>query len=141
MLDAQNTLYPPLAPWLRGVLLFTAVLDTIIGLIFIFAPELDFDLWPNDIGPVLSRFIGGIILANGVGSYVASRSRTWEGARALFTVGLVYGIVVLLATLYHLLFKDADGVFWTYVIVDAVFVGPIAYVMWKQEQAGTLDAN
>jgi hypothetical protein len=105
------------------------------GLMFLFAPELGFTLWPTPIAPVLSRFIGSIIVANGVGAWLVVRDGTWEGARVLFAVALVYGVVVLVALLYHLLVVgDRALFFWIYAVVDAIFLGPIAYIYWKYER-------
>jgi hypothetical protein len=47
---------------------------------FLFAPELGFTLWPTPVAPVLSRFIGSIIVANGVGAWLGVRAGTWEEA-------------------------------------------------------------
>ena len=124
----------PLSHGLRAVLYFTAALDGVIGLLFLFGPELDVTLWPSAISPVLMRFIGGIILANAAGSWIAARQGTWDGARALFGIALVYGVIVFGALLYHLLLKDADGRFWIYAAVDGLFLGPIAYVVWQHER-------
>ena len=84
---------------------------------------------------MLSRFIGSIIVANGVGAWLVVRQGTWEGARVLFAVALVYGIVVLVALLYHLLLGDAAAFFWIYATVDAIFLGPIAYIFWRYERS------
>ena len=88
-------------------------------------------LGPTPIAPVLSRFIGSIIVANGVGAWLVA----WEGARVLFAVALVYGVVVLIALLYHLLVVgDRALFFWIYAFVNAIFLGPIAYIYWKYER-------
>lgn len=123
-----------LGPSLRRAVLITAAIDIVIGLVFLVGPELGFDLWPTPVPPLLSRFIGSIVLANGVGAIVVARQGTWEGARALFAVALVYGVGVFVAVLYHLLAKDADPVFWWYVVVDGLFLGPIGYVFWRYDQ-------
>jgi hypothetical protein len=113
----------------------TAVIDLVIGLAFLFAPELGINLWPTPISPVLTRFIGGIIVANGVGAWMAARQNTWEGARVLFTVALVYGIVILVALPYHLLVGNAPSVLWIYWVVDVIFLVPIGYTYWVNERA------
>ena len=79
----------PLSTGLQTAVRVTAIIDLIIGLLFLFAPELGFTLWPTPIAPVLSRFIGSIIVANGVGAWLVVRQGTWEGARVLFAVALV----------------------------------------------------
>jgi hypothetical protein len=125
----------PLSAALRAAVGVTAAIDLLIGLAFLFAPALGFTLWPIPIAPVLSRFIGSIIVANGVGAWLVVRQGTWEGARVLFAVALVYGLVVLVALLYHLLLGDAAAFFWIYATVDAIFLGPIAYIFWRYERS------
>jgi hypothetical protein len=124
----------PLSLGLRTAVAATAAIDLAIGLAFLAAPELGLTLWPTPISPVLSRFIGSIVLANGVGAWLAARQGTWEGARVLFAVALVYGGVVLLALLYHLVAGSAAPVFWVYAAVDALFLGPIVYIFWAYER-------
>jgi hypothetical protein len=80
------------------------------------------------------RFIGAIVLGNGFGALLVARQGTWEGARALFTVALVYGMAVFFGLLYHLLRNDANQVFWGYVIVDAIFLLPILYIFYTHER-------
>ena len=125
----------PLSAALQAMVGITAAIDLLIGLAFLFAPELGFTLWPTPIAPVLSRFIESIIVANGVGAWLVVRQGTWEGARVLFAVALVYGIIVLVALLYHLLLGDAAAFFWIYATVDAIFLGPIAYIFWRYERS------
>ena len=125
-----------LSAGLQTAVTVTAIIDLIIGLMFLFAPELGFTLWPTPIAPVLSRFIGSIIVANGVGAWLVVRDGTWEGARVLFAVALGYGVVVLVALLYHLLLVgDRALFFWIYAVVDAILFGPIAYIYWKYERS------
>jgi hypothetical protein len=135
---SESTEHPtrkPLSAGLRLAVAVAATIDLIIGLAFLFAPELGFTLWPTPIAPVLSRFIGSIIVANGVGAWMIVRDATWEGARVLFAVALVYGVVVLVALLYHLLLGDAAPFFWIYAAVDAMFLGPIGYIYWRYEHS------
>ena len=124
-----------LSATLRSAVYVTAVIDLVIGLLFLFGPESGVLLWPTPIAPVLTRFIGGIVIANGVAAWVVARQNTWEGARALFTVAIVYGVVVLVALLYHLLLKNADPVFWIYCAVDGIFLVPIIYTYYLYERA------
>ena len=120
---------------MRAAVVVTAVIDLAIGLAFLFAPEFRLNLWPTPVSPVLSRFIGAIIVANGVGAWVVAQRGTWAGARALFTVALVYGLVILVALLYHLLLGGAPAFFWMYAAVDAIFLIPIAYIFWTYERS------
>ena len=122
---------------LRIAVAVTAVIDLAIGLAFLFGPELTRSgvvLWPSDVSPILMRFIGSIVFANGVGAALIVQQGTWEGARVLFTVAWVYGVVILFALLYHLLVAGAPSLFWGYVIVDAIFLAPILYIYWTYER-------
>src|SRR5688572_18778016 len=77
----------------RWTLLGATVLNGVIGLLFLLGPELRLTPWPSPISPVLTRFIGAIILGNAIGAAVATRQGTWEGARVLFYVAAVYGLL------------------------------------------------
>jgi hypothetical protein len=125
----------PLSARLRQILMMTAGINLIVGLAFLLAPETGWTPWPTPISPVLVRFIGAIIIGNGVGSLVAARQGTWEGARVLFTVALVYGAVVLVAVPIQMLLDESHSSVWIYVAVDALFLGPIAYVFWSYERS------
>ncbi len=132
-----NITTPRLSARLRLAVAVTAAIDLAIGLAFLLGPELNITLWPTPISPVLMRFIGSIILANGVGASIVARQGTWESGRALFAVALTYGIVVLPALLYHLVLRDAPRSLWLYVVLDALFIGPIAYIYWQFERGAT----
>lgn len=125
----------PLSSRLKQILMATAGINLIVGLAFLLAPETGWTPWPTPISPVLTRFIGAIIIANGVGTVVAIRQGTWEGARVLFTVALVYGAVVLVAVPIQMLLGESHGSVWVYIAADALFLGPIAYVFWSYERA------
>jgi len=120
---------------LRRVLALAALIDVILGALFLLGPEIGLSLWPAQISPLLSRFIGAIVVASGVGVLVAARQGTWQSARALFYVGLVYDLLTLVALLYHLFFMGAPSVFWVYAALDAIYLVPIAYVIWTYERA------
>jgi hypothetical protein len=123
-----------LSPGLRRVLAGTAVIDLVIAMLFMLDPELDTAPWPTEIAPTLVRFIGAILLGNAAGALVVARQGTWEGARALFTVALVYGVVALIAVPAQLALVGGPSSLWIYVVVVAIFVVPIAGIMWTYER-------
>src|SRR5690349_12964121 len=120
----------PLKIWtpLRAVVGLAAVINLVVGLLFIIGPELGFTLWPSPVGSSISRFIGAIIFANGIGSAVVTWNGTWENARVLFMVALLYGVIVLLALPFDLVIYQKDTVLWGYVLVDALFLLPIGLI-------------
>jgi len=74
------------------------------------------------------------VFANGVGAAMVAQRGTWEGARVLFMVALVYGAIILVALLYHLIFLGAPALFWIYAGLDAFFLGPIGYIFWEHDR-------
>ena len=120
---------------LRAAITIAALSNLLIGLAFLFGPELNLNLWPTPVGVELKRFIGSIILANAVGAAMIVRRGTWENARVLMMVALIYGVAVLVMLLYDLLRGVADPFFWLYIAVDAIFLVPVAYVYWMYERA------
>ena len=123
-------------PVLRIAIGVTAAIDLLVGLAWLLGPELGVTLWPTPIPGALMRFIGAIVLAHGVGALMIVARPTWENARVLFAVALVYGILVLIGLLYQLLVLGAAPIFWFYVIVDAIFLVPICSIFWIYERAG-----
>jgi hypothetical protein len=120
---------------LRAAIAVAALSNVLIGLAFLFGPELNLNLWPSPVGVELKRFIGSIIVANGIGAAMVVRRGTWENARVLMMVALIYGVAVLVMLLYDLVQGIADPFFWIYITVDAIFLVPVAYVYWLYERA------
>ena len=105
------------------VLSFLAGLfNLVVGLGFFFLPELHPPLWPTSIPPILDRFIGAIILGNAAGAFWLSTEREWARVRPLAIVAVVYGTLVAVALLYHLLWLGASNTFWIYFSFDVPFL-------------------
>ena len=106
----------------RGLALFAGIFNLVVGLAFFFLPELSIPIWPTRISPLLDRFIGAIIIGNGVGAIWLSTQREWARVRPLAIVAVVYGTLVALALLYHLMLLNAAKVFWLYFLFDVPFL-------------------
>lgn len=106
----------------RGLALFAGIVNLVVGFLFFFLPELHLPLWPVSISAVLTRFIGAIIIGNGVGAIWLSTEREWARVRPLALVAAVYGTLVALALLYHLLWLNAPATFWLYFLFDVPFL-------------------
>ena len=132
----MNTKVLMLAPLLRITIAVAAVLNLLIGLLFLFGPELKFILWPSPIPREMMRFIGSIVLANGIGAAMIVRRPTWENARVLIAVALVYGSLIFLSLIVDLLAAGAPPVFWIYLMINTFFLIPAAYFFWKYDQSG-----
>lgn len=123
-----------LSPGLRRVMWGTAAINLVVGTLFLLDPELDSAPWPSEIAPVLVRFVGAIILGNAAGAAVVAKLGTWEGARALFAVAFVYGLVALVGVTAQLAFVGGPESLWVYVAVVAIFLGPIAAIILSYER-------
>jgi hypothetical protein len=108
----------------RALALIAGVFNAVIGFIFFFLPELPElqAVWPVAISPVLDRFIGAIILGNAVAAIWLSAEQEWARVRPLALVAAVYGTLVALALLYHLLWLKASSFFWLYFLFDVPFL-------------------
>lgn len=106
----------------RALALLAGLFNLIIGLGFFLLPELKLPLWPTDISPILDRFIGAIVLGNAAGAIWLSRQQHWAQVRPLAIVAAVYGTLVALALLYHLLALHAPSAFWLYFLFDVPFL-------------------
>jgi hypothetical protein len=110
------------SPIERVLALLAGVVNLIVGMGFFFLPELHFPLWPTSIPAILDRFIGAIIIGNGVGALWLSTEKEWARVRPLALVALVYGTLVAVALLYHLLWLNASATFWLYFLFDVPFL-------------------
>lgn len=110
------------SPLERVLALLAGIFNLIVGLGFFFLPELHFPLWPTSIPAILDRFIGAIIIGNGVGALWLSTEKEWARVRPLALVALVYGTLVAVALLYHLLWLNASPTFWLYFLFDVPFL-------------------
>jgi O-antigen/teichoic acid export membrane protein len=110
------------SPLERVLALLAGIVNLIVGLGFFFLPELQIPLWPTSIPAILARFIGAIIIGNGVGALWLSTEKEWARVRPLALVALVYGTLVAVALLYHLLRLNASSAFWIYFLFDVPFL-------------------
>lgn len=110
------------SPLERVFALLAGIVNLIVGMGFFFLPELQIPLWPTSIPFILDRFIGAIIIGNGVGAVWLSTEKEWARVRPLALVALVYGTLVAAALLYHLLWLNAASTFWIYFLFDVPFL-------------------
>jgi hypothetical protein len=119
---------------LKDTVIVAASINLVLGMLVFFAPELGLGFWPEKIPDVLARFAGAIITASGAGLFSAIKHDTWEGIRAFFVVGFVYGAMTLAALLYHLML-NAHPIFWLYAAINVAYLVPIAWIYLGQEHA------
>jgi O-antigen/teichoic acid export membrane protein len=115
-------MHPLTFSWPERILaLLAGIFNLLIGTAFFFLPELHLPIWPTSIPSILTRFIGAIVIANGIGALSLAREREWARVRPLALVAAVYGTLVALALLYHLLWLHASPTFWLYFFFDLPF--------------------
>jgi O-antigen/teichoic acid export membrane protein len=119
----------------RVLALLAGLCNLLVGLGFFFLPELHLPLWPTSIPDVLDRFIGAIILGNAVGACWLATEKEWARVRALALVATVYGTLVALALLYHLLWLHAAPAFWLYLAFDLPFL-LVYYALFLYHELG-----
>ena len=124
-----------LPSYVRSAYLSAALLNGVIGALFLLGPELRLTPWPSPVSPVLTRFIGAIILGNAVGAYLAVRQGTWEGARVLLYVAAVYGLLTLVFVPWAILTANVDQLLWVYVAIGAVAEVLVLLVLFRMETA------
>src|SRR5262245_33900936 len=108
----------PLKIWgpLRIGIGFAALINLTIGLLFLFGPEIGFTPWPSPVPSTISRFSGAIIFGSGIGSAMVTWNGNWEHARVLFSVALVYGVLILVLLPFDLVLYKKDTILWVYVL-------------------------
>lgn len=57
----------------------------------------------------------------------------WEHARVLFTVALLYGLIIMVTLPFDLLMYQKDLILWGYVAVTTIFIVPIVIIFAVQE--------
>jgi hypothetical protein len=128
----------PLSSGIKITLVLAATIDLVLGLLIFFTPELEVSVWITPIAPLLSRFVGAIVAASGVGIFIAIAWGTWEGVRAQFVAGFVYGAMVLMALLLALL-QGANPIFGVYAAINVGYLVPIALIFLAHERARKRD--
>lgn len=123
------------SPVERTFALLAGLSNLLVGLGFFFLPELHLPLWPTSIPDVLDRFIGAIILGNAAGAFWLATRKEWAQVRALALVATVYGTLVALALLYHLLWLHASPAFWIYLAFDLPFL-LVYYALFLYHELG-----
>jgi hypothetical protein len=107
--------------------------NLVVGLIFFFHLAGTFGLWPKatEPSPVLSHFIGAIVLGNAVEAFLLAREHEWVRVRPLVVVAVVYGALVGGGLLYDALQPYFSPFFWGYLAFDlgfeVVFVAIFVY--------------
>lgn len=120
---------------LELVLLVHFILGIIIGIIFLFIPEIYCDLVGYTITDKGSlRLIGAASLALGSGSFFAYRSKDWEKVKLVVLIELVWLIFANGAMLYWLIFESGPIMGWVIEVMFICFLVAFLYFYIQEEK-------
>jgi len=120
---------------LEIVFLVHFVLGLILGIIFLFIPEIYCDLvgFPiTDKG--LFRLIGAASLALGSGSFFAYRSKDWEKIKLVVLIELVWLVFANGAMIYWLIFESGPVMGWFIEVMFICFFVVFLYSYIQEEK-------
>jgi len=120
---------------LKVVFLVHFVLGIILGVVFLFIPE----IYCNLVGlPIIDkgpfRLIGAASLALGSGSFFAYRSKDWEKVKLIVLIELVWLIFANGAMLYWLIFESGPIMGWFIEVMFICFLAMFLYSYFQEER-------
>ena len=122
------------APQLRLTIAISAGLNLLIGLAFLFGPELGITLWPSPLLLNAMHFAGFIVLTNGIGAALIIWHSIWKHPRVLLAVAVVYSLAIFLGLFFNVFANGAPPVLWTYLAINTLLLIPAAYFLWRNER-------
>lgn len=135
-MNTSNTSYDRLLPFTRLVLIVSAVVQFvfgIVGLVFI-------DLWnglfwtaPLPTWPAEAMDFASLnYIATGIAALYALRRGTWESARTYFAFSFPYIVMSVLAALATAANPGVPMVMWLYVLLSILYLPAVIYV-WRSQ--------
>ncbi len=120
---ASRAVSVPFSRFERLLSFLAGLFNLVIGLIFFFHQAGNVGLWPRNTepSPVLSHFIGAIVLGNAVEAFLLAREHEWVRVRPLVVVAVVYGALVGVGLLYDAFQPSFNPFFWGYLVFDLAF--------------------
>jgi hypothetical protein len=123
---------PTLSPVLRGMTILEVLVVITAGVILYLLPTLAKTLWPWEITPFNTRFIGAIYIASLTLLIPLARSTRWSPARVIVPMIFVFTAWVFVVSLLHLpLFEFTKPGTWAWFILYALLPLNAGYHMWK----------
>jgi hypothetical protein len=113
----------PFSRFERALSFLAGAFNLVVGLIFFFHLAGALGLWPmnTEPSPVLSHFIGAIVLGNAIEAFLLVREHDWVRVRPLVVVAIVYGALVGAGLLYDAFQPYFNPFFWGYLAFDLGF--------------------
>jgi hypothetical protein len=128
----STTNNPTLSSLLRGMTIVEALVVISAGMILFFLPALAKTLWPWEITPFNTRFIGAIYLAALTLIIPLARSTRWSPARVIVPMILVFTAWVFVVSLLYLpTFNFTKPGTWAWFILYGILPLNAGYHLWK----------
>ncbi len=126
----------------RIVLLVSAVVQTVFGLVMFLLPDLaNVLLWSpplQSVPPLAVRYEGALYLACAIGALIAFVQNNWSGARVYLSIGGPYVLPSLILTLFAAFTPPGVHLFsWLYIVLAALYVPIVAWVWVRQSRRQT----
>lgn len=93
---------PKIAPFLRGFTLVEALVLVVAGFGLFLFPEILRPLWPWELAPFNTRFLGAIYLSAMVPVAIMYLSGRWSPARPVLWAIFTFTFIVLVVSLFHI---------------------------------------
>jgi hypothetical protein len=124
----------------RLLSLLAGAFNLVVGLLFFFHLAGTIGLWPKDTepSPVLSHFIGAIVLGNAIEAFLLAREHEWVRVRPLVVVAIVYGALVGTGLLYDAFQPYFNPFFWGYLAFDLGFEVVFVAIFLSHERLAPL---
>ena len=123
---------PTLSPLLRGMTILEALVVIGAGVMLFFLPTLAKMLWPWEITPFNTRFIGAIYIAALTLIIPLARSTRWSPARLILPMIFVFTAWVFIVSLLYLpRFDFGKPGTWAWFILYGILPLNAAYHLWK----------
>jgi hypothetical protein len=128
-----------LLPFTRLVLLISAVVQTVFGLVMLFLYDLfNRAFWTHPL-PVFSsvnaHYVGIIYLGTAIAAAFALYQNTWTGARVYFAFAFPYIVMAVILTIVTAATNGVPAIMWAYVLLSVIYLPLVAYVWIRQSDA------
>ena len=134
----------PIGVGLRVVVWSVAMLTGLTGLTMFLLPQLAGEsLWPWKLSPLMSRYLGALFIGVAVGAVASARATRWSQVRSLFTPGLTFtGLSVVAATIHFGAFNPDRWATWLFfgLYVGVFVAGLAAYIRYERASGAPSEA-
>ena len=122
----------PISSGLKITFLIHFIVALVFGLVFLIYPQ----LWGSLAGMQilaheLYRMLGAVMLALGVGSWLAYRAKIWESVRIIVLTEISWTAMAAVIILYYLIRHSFPALYWLPALLMAGFAVAFAYFYFK----------